>query len=331
MSEKKRLLWLDIVKGICIFFVMLSHSYPNAATRSFFTPFFLNMFFVTAGYTFSIKSSFKEFIIGKIKGLVVPLLILGTVRLLLLWAFGGFSGNIVKNFLEFLLQINCKNDEMWFISCLFTCELIFYFIVRFISVRIPRWIVCFVFMALGFADILLVGLKLPWELELACIMMPYINAGLEFKNNNASDITEKKWIPFVIASSVIYIASTCIYISTTDVHNESFDCFPLFIVSSFAAILPLFFIAQKLENTKFGKVLNFLGLHTLFYYAFSGIVREFFYIGIKMVGLSAESGVMSFVLPITCAVFMAVIMAPFAYISMKWFPWAFGKWPKKKK
>lgn len=38
--NKGRIKWIDIIKGICIVFVMLSHSYPPDDYRRFFTPFF---------------------------------------------------------------------------------------------------------------------------------------------------------------------------------------------------------------------------------------------------------------------------------------------------
>ncbi len=36
----RRVQWLDILKGILSFFVILSHSYPKECYRNFFTPFF---------------------------------------------------------------------------------------------------------------------------------------------------------------------------------------------------------------------------------------------------------------------------------------------------
>ena len=85
-TAKPRFEWLDILKGILIFFVLVDHSYPDSWTESFYTPFFLAMFFWVGGYTFSLKSSFKEFILGKIKRLVVPLFILGGMRVIILCA-----------------------------------------------------------------------------------------------------------------------------------------------------------------------------------------------------------------------------------------------------
>lgn len=43
--KTKRVEWIDVMKGILILFVILSHTYPAVIYRLFFTPFFLTMFF----------------------------------------------------------------------------------------------------------------------------------------------------------------------------------------------------------------------------------------------------------------------------------------------
>ena len=112
--NKGRIKWIDIIKGICIVFVMLSHSYPPDDYRRFFTPFFLTMFFFASGYTFSTKNRFRDFILGKIYHLVCPVFLLGSIRIIGMRIMG--VGNLMEGFKGLLLQISCQKDEMWFVS-----------------------------------------------------------------------------------------------------------------------------------------------------------------------------------------------------------------------
>ena len=95
LDRKDRIDWLDVLKGILIVFVVLSHSYPPDIYRYFFTPFFLTMFFWASGYTFSMKKSGKEFLLNKCRSLLLPLLYWGVCELYWLkyWKVGvGKSG-----------------------------------------------------------------------------------------------------------------------------------------------------------------------------------------------------------------------------------------------
>ena len=80
MEKAKRVEWLDVLKGILILFVILSHSYPAQGYRYFFTPFFLTLFFFASGYTFSTKKNTKAFLQNKWKRLGIPFLVLGGIR-----------------------------------------------------------------------------------------------------------------------------------------------------------------------------------------------------------------------------------------------------------
>ena len=127
MEKAKRVEWLDVLKGILILFVILSHSYPAQGYRYFFTPFFLTLFFFASGYTFSTKKNTKAFLQNKWKRLGIPFLVLGGIRVginYLLYRDGSVKDYIVN----FLLQKNSQGDELWFVSCLITTSILMYIV-----------------------------------------------------------------------------------------------------------------------------------------------------------------------------------------------------------
>lgn len=315
----KRIGWIDIIKGICILFVMLSHSNPPAVYRHFFTPFFLTMFFFASGYTFSTKNSFKEFLTGKIKHLVIPLFALGSIRIVGMSILG--LTNPLLGFKGLLLQISCQNDEMWFASCLFTASMILYALLRFNSkyqnhhkelLLISEAIL---FMILGYSLMLVFHVRFVWEFEIACIMLLYMVVGYLYKR--ADRISLPKFLSptlFLIYTSIVFLLP-----NNVDIHAEVFTYPLLFIVSTLLIIPPFIDLARKLDETVLKKPLVFLGQNSLFFFAFSGIVREVF---LKMLHVFIVLN--PYIESILCTVIMTIVLILPTAFTRKYIPWIVG-------
>lgn len=76
----------------------------------------------------------------------------------------------------FFLQINCHGDEMWFVSCLFTCSVLFYGVLmwreRIAEKYKDRFLLCIsvIIMLLGLTDVCIWKIKFIWEIEIAYMM-----------------------------------------------------------------------------------------------------------------------------------------------------------------
>lgn len=320
-KTSERIKWLDIIKGICILFVMLSHSYPPDDYQCFFTPFFISMFFFASGYTFSIKSGFKEFIIGKIYHLICPLFLLGTVRILGMKLLGDID--LFESFKGLLLQISCQKDEMWFVSCLFTASLLLYICIRInkrILYKMNQKVVLLceavLFGVMGYYIILFMQVRIIWEFEIACIMFIYMALGYLYKN---SEVRYPQYTPFVLF--FLYCAQLLLVKNDVDIHSEYFYNPIAFIVSSLLIIIPMIELAKYLERTIMVRPLVFLGQNSLFYFAFSGFVREIFRYVINIFG-KLDSHIES----LLCTLTMVVVLIIPAIMVNKYTPWLVGKY-----
>lgn len=326
----KRLQWLDIMKGILIFFVILSHSYPDPVSERFFTPFFLTMFFWVGGYTFSLKDSFKTFIISKLRHLVIPLFILGGMRIVILCVLTGF-GELPDRIIGLFLQRSCIYDEMWFLSCLFVAELLMYVLIRVLRGIKKREIIFvtllsagFLLLVLGYVIIEFIGVKIFWELELALLMVFYSACGYVWRKlGEKTEILLK--IPVILVCFAVYIALWLLIPNDANIHAEKLGNFTLLFLESLLIMPVLVFICQKLEGNVVGKGLSVLGANSLFFFAFGGFGREIFYRVTDMVGLE-RSAWMAYV----CAIFTFALMTGPAILFKKWFPFAVGVIKKKK-
>lgn len=71
--------------------IVLSHiGTPNIYSR-LYKPIFLTIYFFTSEYTWSHKESFRKYFFGKLKSLVVPLLLLDSINATLAIIFEGDS------------------------------------------------------------------------------------------------------------------------------------------------------------------------------------------------------------------------------------------------
>lgn len=120
-----RLAWIDYMKGIAIFLVVLSHSegVPEWLEYSF-RYIFLTSFFFASGYlfhnplkTFDIKKKFLRIT----ESILIPYLIYWIASFIVDKSLEGYSiDNIIKGLLGSLLE----GKKLWFISCLLCAEII---------------------------------------------------------------------------------------------------------------------------------------------------------------------------------------------------------------
>ncbi len=67
----KRLRWIDVAKGFCLYAVMLGHI-SDANINRIVYPFHLTVFFLLSGYTLKKKEIDRDFVAGKFRRLMIP-------------------------------------------------------------------------------------------------------------------------------------------------------------------------------------------------------------------------------------------------------------------
>ena len=324
-ASQTRIAWLDTMKGILILFVLLSHSHAPSIYVRFFAPFFLTMFFFVSGYTFSTKGSFRIFVMGKIKRLIVPLMTMGGIKLILANIIQG--DRISERITGLLLQISGYNDDLWFIGCMFTASVLFYFVIRFSKTNTKtenNAIIIFISIALsivGWSSVMFLNAKWPWQLENALIMVAYMALGYVYRKYEDSIALELNSVKVIVSLSGIYILLFSIFDSSADIHKGIYAFPAVYIVMSLIAIPVLVAIAKRISNAeKAGEVLQLFGRNTLFLYAFENYAILVFF---KICNnLRIDN---AYILSSVCVVFSVVILIPIAELFNRYIPWAVGK------
>lgn len=347
MSETKRIVWVDVVKYICILMVMLSHLEANTdLLRTFYTPFFLSAFFFVSGYVYKPKDNFKGFLYKKFRQLFVPWLVFSVFNILLsqIVSFNEHS-SLLSELMWNFLQIRGQGDGVWFLAALFVAFIPFYFFINryeaktkkgtmghriYVVAILIAWVsslISILYKRLMPADIFPWNSSaLPWHIDYIFQAMFYMVLGYIFKQR-----FEKKLDQYIGwgACAVIWI----IYLLLIYVPYATGLTFPLMIdilynyISAIIGITAVVMIAKKMPSNRY---VNYVGQNTLIYFALHGKVYSVIQTVLKRFagGLYAAilgNSVISSLFALAFTLLLSVILIIPAFIINKWFPFVVGR------
>ena len=331
----KRIYWIDSVKYICIMFVMLSHlSICPDWFAFFFKPFFLGGFFFASGYTYKNNKNFKDFLISKIKGILIPWFVFGIFNILCSQII---SFNNQKSFVYdikcFFLQVRGKNDGLWFLACLFVAYLPFYFIVKYTNKNAGLIITCILCLFSQFYIRYFDGEffsgggnSLPWHLQFMFIADFFMLFGYLCKEKNISFFEKQGSIKNFFIITVLYLAILVIF-------NKIFKCrytlntgepFSWFIVMIFG-VLFVVSLAKILPKSNY---VSYIGANTLLCFALHGkieVVIEKILLKLNLYKIAESNLIIQLGLSLLIVIGVSLILIIPIYIINRWFPWTVGK------
>lgn len=324
-----RIQWVDYLKAICILAVILNHHYGPQIYGLLTYPFELVGFFFAAGYTFNKKISFKEFILRKTRTLLIPIFIFGIVNSIL-GILAKQNTTIQDRIIGIICQVPGHWDDLWFLACLFTMELIYYPVSRIPSKNNQHICVLILFL-LGCIYTSIVSERIPWHVENALLLMPYLHIGATLKDNKTlnswmkSVVDYKKMALYIVASGICYIASVIIFKNyPIDIHILDYGNAIGFAANATFGLCFVVLCCIYLEKFKFCPclaTLSFIGMNTLVFYAFQSKAISIIGIVISKVGISAPSAITTL---ISCS-FVVVILSCISHIIRHLCPWVIGQ------
>jgi len=251
-----RLLWLDTLRAIGIFFVVLVHTgrVHDSFILIYIKSFFIPLFFFISGL-FAKESFYNDSFINILKKLgkrlLIPYIFFGLVSyffwLLLLRHFKDQPFDPFKSLLGLLYGSGSGNwlsynIALWFFTCLFMVQIIFYFLIRASHqksnrVFFPFFLFCL--SALGYVVTTYItspSSRLPWSLDIALtatvfygvgyLLQPYILTNLFVKWRWAAIFT------FLILSILFTTINT-----TVEFYVGVYGNYLYFYIAAFSGIL----------------------------------------------------------------------------------------------
>lgn len=185
-----RLLYNDFAKGMGMLLIVWGHIRLSGLSNAFVYSFHIPLFFALSGMVFN-KSKYENFgcfIRKKVKSLLVPYFLFSIVT----WAvWAGFAYLTHQKDVNYLMPLMetfiaqgsggylVHNVPLWFVSCLFVMEMIYYFIADFRQIWITLLTISFAicsFCAINYCKAIDFT-AIPWNIETALLGIPFFAAG----------------------------------------------------------------------------------------------------------------------------------------------------------
>lgn len=277
MRTEKRVDWIDFIKGIAAMLVILAHS-PDTPSlyQSMLSFVMIPSFFIASGYVN--KTSEPQKIGRFLYNRVLKLLILYIVYCYLL-VFSSVSelskfihnGGLIQALSNETFNI-LSGKSFWFVSCLISVSVIFA-ILNAVSNnrRVLLFSMSFFLCAIGIA-LSYVGNLIPWwYIDRALVCQFFYVCGYLLKIYNLPREEMCKWryvalfgviYSVILSVSYIFISENTVYINVAqNIWGNLFITVPAMLTGNIFIIL----MSAKISKVKF---INFIGQHSLIYFAF---------------------------------------------------------------
>lgn len=230
-SEKGRIEWIDLAKGICIFLVVFHHvtvalnlDYPFSTEL---TSFRMPLYFMLSGLFFKQYEGFIGFLKRKTNKLLIPFLFFLLITSVLpCW--------IIRNDLSlkyFFTEMNgpLYNYTIWFLLCLFEINLLFYFIqwlADFIDSKHQTFIVALLSVCLGVCGLIigLIGRTIPLYVGTTLTALPFFAFGWWLRRHTnflSSPLDLRYDLPLmVICGIIVYCCASPVVFSFNLIPRE---------------------------------------------------------------------------------------------------------------
>lgn len=307
--------------------VILNHLYGPHLYGLLTYPFELVGFFFVAGYTFNVRGSFYHFLMAKIKTLLIPFICLGLINAVL--SFWMKGGSLFLRIKCLLLQQPGVWDDLWFISCLFTMEILFYGVLRITPRTLLQFVCCSMLSICGYFMLMHLPFSLPWHIENACLMLDFLFMGYVMRTTNIGHLlisrySENVRLYFTLIIGAVYITFTlAIKNYPIDIHLHQYGMITVFLLSAFLGLSMIVCSALLLERHKsiMLRFLAYVGANTLVYYAFQSKVISLFYI----VDDGSRWHWGGYVGTLVCCFLTCVILAILSFLVRRYTPVLLGK------
>ena len=244
VNTKDRIEYLDIAKGIGIIIVVWFHA--RGPFHSYFSLFFMPLFFLISGYLYNPNNTLSNFIKRKFLSLYVPF-VFWNLCFLFLRSLNGFSlSHTIRFTLKVLLTLDKDGDYLgaiWFLGALFTESVLYKVLDTFLS----RWRYRRTFITVVFClrAVFAFRIDLPYRLSRTLILGMFFAIGYLIREQYAFFLRfHTRWS--VIATSIAFLL-----IGTLTEHtmgDNEYSSAPLFVIGALAGSYLTICLSKWIES-----------------------------------------------------------------------------------
>lgn len=331
---KKRIEWIDSLRGLAMFFVILGHAFTDHKNviRNYIYSFHMPLFFFISGLTYKKKDiSFKDYLKSKCKGLLLPYLFINIFVLLIKYGLS-LVFNVYKNinllasfkaFIKGFGSIPCI--QSWFLLTLLLVDIMFYLLKKIFKDDKQLTVGVLLIFTLGYyVSKMKFSFDIPWHANTALIALIYYYGGYMFMKyiDKYKFILESKWsyLIILIAFPIAYYLQAIN--GRVSMNANNYKNIFLFLSSSFVTIVSLVVLINLAMNKD--KLFKGVGINSMFYLGYHAFL-------LTLVGKYIPILLSNNLLTILTSFLDLLILYPIGLLVAKRIPIMVGKLPKRKK
>ena len=338
-ETKKIIDWIDFLKAIGIFLVVIGHSFCPLGIRKFIYAFHMPLFFLIGGLTFKPDkyNNLKEVVIDKAKKLLIPYLFINIFTLPIVYVryvhLYHQSFDLVY-FLKGLIYaqpdyLPIVNGPTWFIPTLFLCEIVLYIAYKvFNRDKKSLFLFSLLLISIGYSESITSNeIFMPWHLNSVPVACSFTIIGYLFINYWSKTLFEysdnHKFKTLLISILFLIVGGIIAVFLNGNVYFGG-NKYKSIIYTMLACYLLIFGFVLLVKNIKKSKLLSFIGRNSIIILALhSPIIKFISYYYPDFNVPSVKS------LFIGCLLF--IVLLPLTFIVEKYFPFVVGNLKKYNK
>ena len=262
---KQRLDYIDIAKGIGVLTVIYSHSGGENGLMTYIGGFFIPLFFVLSGITYSNRNDrFIDYTIRKFKHLIFPYAFFSVMLLVLYrhFSFVDILGVFYSRYCLYPFSVSPNihfmesgNAPMWFLTAMFVSLVLFRVLLD--NEKKLYWIIGVYVIIIGLSAYL--PILLPWSIDAAFLFSLFIYIGTKVKSVNYNKIGV---LIFFLMLVLYFGICYCNGEPNLSVREYGHSFILVLLTGTLGAIIVIK-ASQWLEKSYFKNVLMAFGQHSL--------------------------------------------------------------------
>jgi acyltransferase len=358
-----RLRWIDTLKGFGILLVVFAHYKLPIALETYLFSFHMPLFFFVSGFLFNFvkyAESTVDFIKGRFRSLIIPYFAFAVLTCLFyllldevftpgvvtIKFFEANTFHIIYSILYSETSMISYNGPLWFLTCLFVTELLFFGLAKRYYWKQWNLLLCLIMAGIiGYLYSVYVPFRLPWNVDVALTAVVFYGAGnslrkLMYSEKGNSDgynlldpkskfnnvyFSVKYFLPiFFILVSLLYFAYLLQF--PTDKINMSGMIYGGFFSFYFLAFLGIFTYVYIIKKLGSFEVLEYYGRNSLIVLALHFPMKD---ILIKLFNVFIGIELDCFCCTTSTAVALTVLnllgLVPIIFLINRYLPFLAGK------
>lgn len=356
-----RFQWIDALKGFGIMLVVLAHHSLPIALDTYIFSFHMPLFFFISGFLFDFgkyTESAGNFVKGRFRSLIVPYFCFAVITCIFYFlldelytpgipSINFFENSMLHGISHILVAFGpaiSYNPPLWFLTCLFVTELLFYGMAK-KYYGDPEKLVFWLIIAgvIGYLYSIYLPFRIPWNVDVALAAIVFYGAGNLFKRLTEPESKvsfsmkldsgfiekfsrfEKYLLLTAVLLSLLYLGYLLKFPTDDKVNMNvlKYGDFFSFYLLAFAGIFTFVYLSRRLVSSK---VLEYLGRNSLIILALHFPLKD---ILIKLViiilGVDIEYIHYNAGLALSLTVLNLLCLIPVIFLINNYFPFLIGK------